>query len=224
VNLGSAGVTGPAASPETLAAWNRLQQRLAATRPQHDAQFVRVGAGLADATDPRLLQMIPKDLRAAAVLIGLIERQSGPGILMTVRAGHLRHHAGQIAFPGGSIDLTDQGPAAAALREAREEVGLDAAEVEVIGYLPDQIVLTGFRITPVIARIPGHFEPALDNAEVESCFVLPFAALLDSANVLPATRSIGGIEVAVRDLQYAEHRIWGATAGMLFALRALALS
>jgi 8-oxo-dGTP pyrophosphatase MutT (NUDIX family) len=204
--------------------WARLQERLANTRPQHDVPFVRIGAGLADATDPRLLQLIPADLRPAAVLIGLLEQESGPGILLTVRAGHLRQHAGQIAFPGGAIDLADAGPAAAALREAWEEVGLVATEAEVIGYLPDQIVLTGFRITPVIARIPGSFAPKLDKAEVESSFVLPFATLLDSANERTAIRSIGGIDVTVRDLQFGEHRIWGATAGMLFALRALALS
>jgi 8-oxo-dGTP pyrophosphatase MutT (NUDIX family) len=187
-------------------------------------QFVRIGAGLEDATDPRLLQLIPGDLRPAAVLIGLLDQESGPGILLTVRAGHLRQHAGQIAFPGGAIDLADAGPAAAALREAWEEVGLVVKDAEVIGYLPDQIVLTGFRITPVIARIAASFAPRLDVAEVESCFVLPFATLLDPANERAAIRSIGGIDLAVRDLQFGEHRIWGATAGMLFALRALAVS
>lgn len=203
--------------------WARLQQRLANTRPQHDAQFVRIGAGLADATDPRLLQLIPDNLRPAAVLIGLLDQDGEPGILLTVRAGHLRQHAGQIAFPGGAIESTDAGPAAAALREAQEEVGLGATDAQVIGYLPDQIVLTGFRITPVIARIPGSFAPKLDKSEVDSCFVLPFASLLDTTNERAETRSIGGIEVPVRDLQFGEHRIWGATAGMLFALRALAL-
>lgn len=185
---------------------------------------MRIGAGLADATDPRLLQLIPPDLRPAAVLIGLLDQAGEPGILLTVRAGHLRQHAGQIAFPGGTIESTDAGPDAAALREAREEVGLAATEADVVGYLPDQIVLTGFRITPVIARIADSFTPRLDTAEVESCFVLPLSALLDTANERATTRSIGGIDVEVRDLQFGEHRIWGATAGMLFALRALALS
>jgi 8-oxo-dGTP pyrophosphatase MutT (NUDIX family) len=206
------------------APWIRLQERLVATSPQHDAQSVRIGAGQAGFTDPRLLQLIPVDLRPAAVLIGLLEQAGEPGILLTVRAGHLRQHAGQIAFPGGTIDSRDAGPAAAALREAHEEVGLAATQTEVIGYLPDQIVLTGFRITPVIARIAGTFTPRVDPAEVENCFVLPFSALLDTANERSSTRTIGGIDVAVRDLQFGEHRIWGATAGMLFALRALAVS
>jgi 8-oxo-dGTP pyrophosphatase MutT (NUDIX family) len=206
------------------AAWRRLLQNLAATRPEHDVQSVRIGAGLADSTDPRLLKLIPPVLRPAAVLIGLQESAAGQAILLTIRAAHLRQHAGQIAFPGGAIDATDAGPAEAALREAREEVGLASADAEVIGFLPDQIVLTGFRITPVIARVAPGFAPRVDAAEVRDCFMLPFAVLLDAANERPATRTLGGIEVAIRDLQFGEHRIWGATAGMLFALRALALS
>lgn len=205
------------------AAWLRLQQQLAGTKPQHDVSVVRIGAGLADTTDPRLLDLIPPTLRPAAVLIGLMEA-AGPGILLTVRAGHLRQHAGQISFPGGSIDAADADPAAAALREAKEEVGLAVGDATVIGFLPDQIVLTGFRITPVVAKVADWFVPELHAAEVASCFVLPFDALLDPASERQGTRRIAGVDVATRDLQFGPHRIWGATAGMLFALRTLALS
>lgn len=211
-------------SADSQAAWTRLLEKLASTQPQHDAEHLRIGAGLSQAPDPRLLQLIPADLRHAAVLIGLIDQAGDPGILLTVRAGHLRHHAGQISFPGGVIEAADASPAVAALREAHEEVGLAAAQAQVVGYLPDQIVLTGFRITPVIARIADSFTPHVDAAEVESCFVLPFSVLLDATHERVTTRSIGGIEVDVRDLQFGVHRIWGATAGMLFALRALAIS
>jgi 8-oxo-dGTP pyrophosphatase MutT (NUDIX family) len=205
------------------AAWHRLLQRLAATQPEHRAPFVRIGAGVTDQTDPRLLNMIPVDPRPAAVLIGFVEGAAGPAILLTVRAGHLRHHAGQIAFPGGVIEHSDASPAAAALREAQEEVGLAPQDAEVLGYLPDQIVLTGFRITPVVARLAQSFAPHIDAAEVQGTFMLPFAALLDAASERAGTRRLGGIDFSIRDLQYGEHRIWGATAGMLFALRALAL-
>jgi 8-oxo-dGTP pyrophosphatase MutT (NUDIX family) len=206
------------------AAWARLLEKLANTQPQHNAEHLRIGAGLTDVPDPRLLPLIQENLLHAAVLIALIEKQGDPGIVLTVRAGHLRQHAGQISFPGGTIESTDAGPAEAALREASEEVGLAKSDARVIGYLPDQIVLTGFRITPVIARIADSFTPQLDAAEVQACFVLPFAVLLDASSQRIGMRSIGGIEVAVRDLQFGEHRIWGATAGMLFALRELALS
>jgi 8-oxo-dGTP pyrophosphatase MutT (NUDIX family) len=184
-----------------------------------------MGAQFAFAADPRLTALLPAEPRAAAVLVGLFDGTDDdePGILLTVRAAHMRQHAGQIAFPGGSIDAADAGAAAAALREAREEVGLDPVTVEILGYLPDQYVLTGFRITPVVARLPAEFTPRLAGDEVQASFILPFSVLLDPATEQPGTRNIGGIEVVVRDLQYGEHRIWGATAGMLLALRELAL-
>jgi 8-oxo-dGTP pyrophosphatase MutT (NUDIX family) len=212
-----------ARSAETRAAWRRLLQRLADSRPYHCLATARLGAQFAFAADPRLTAMLPTAPRAAAVLVGLIEPgDDEQGILLTVRAAHMRRHAGQIAFPGGAIDPGDDGPAAAALREASEEVGLDPVAAEVLGYLPDQYVLTGFCITPVVARLPRDFMPNLAGEEVQASFILPFAVLLDPATERPGRRRVGEFEVQVRDLQYGEHRIWGATAGILLQLRALA--
>jgi 8-oxo-dGTP pyrophosphatase MutT (NUDIX family) len=212
-------------SSATAAAWLRLLQRLADSRPYHCLQPTEMGAQFAFAADPRLTALLPQAPRAAAVLVGLIEpERDEQGIFLTVRAAHLRQHAGQIAFPGGTVDAADSGPSAAALREASEEVGLDPAAATVLGYLPDQYVLTGFRITPVVAQLPADFVPRLASAEVQSSFILPFGVLLDPATERPARRRVGGFEVAVRDLQFGEHRIWGATAGMLLQLRALALA
>jgi 8-oxo-dGTP pyrophosphatase MutT (NUDIX family) len=213
-----------APAPATAAAWRRLQQRLAGSSPGHGLAPAELGAQFAFAADPRLVALLPAAPRAAAVLIGLIEPAGGgQGIFLTVRSPHLRQHAGQIAFPGGAIEAGDAGPAAAALREAHEEVGLEPGTASVVGYLPDQYVLTGFRITPVVAHLPADFEPRLAGAEVQSSFILPFAMLLDPATERHATRKVGGIEVAVRDLHCGEHRIWGATAGMLLQLRTLAM-
>jgi 8-oxo-dGTP pyrophosphatase MutT (NUDIX family) len=206
---------------EVREAFDRLLQRLAGSAPDHRPQSLRFGATLVQPGDERLTGLIPAVSRPAAVLIGLQEGDH-PGVLLTVRAEHLRQHAGQIAFPGGTIEPDDSGPADAALREAAEEVGLPRGQAEVIGYLPDQMVLTGFRITPVIARIAPDFVPRPDHMEVREAFVLPLAELFDPANHHPVRRSIGGVEFDVRDLHYGAHRVWGATAGMLFALYELA--
>jgi 8-oxo-dGTP pyrophosphatase MutT (NUDIX family) len=202
----------------------RLLQRLAGSRPDHAPERMRVGARLDQAVDPRLLALMPGDPRAAAVLIGLQDHGGEPGILLTVRAGHLRKHAGQIAFPGGAVDELDDGPAAAALREASEEVGLPASHARIAGFLPDQVVLTGFRITPVVALIDAGFVPRPDHTEVQEAFMLPVSALLDPRNHVQGRRSIGGHDFEVRDLVFGSHIIWGATAGMLFALYELGLA
>jgi len=143
---------------------------------------------------------------------------------LTVRADHLRAHAGQISFPGGAVDADDGSVEASALREAHEEVGLQRSQAAVVGFLPDQLVLTGFRITPVVARLAADFTPRPADNEVQEAFLMPLSVLLDQASHVHNRRQIGGLEFAVRDLQYGEHLIWGATAGMLFALYEMARS
>ena len=197
---------------------HRLLQRLAGSQPNHAPEHTRIGARREPGADARLLALMPRDPRAAAVLIGFQEHAGEPAILLTVRAGHLRKHAGQIAFPGGAIDALDADPVAAALREAHEEVGLLPTQARVAGFLSDQVVLTGFRITPVVAQIESGFTPIPDRTEVQETFMLPVAVLLDTRNHVQGRRSIGGEEFDVRDLAFGSHLIWGATAGMLFAL------
>jgi 8-oxo-dGTP pyrophosphatase MutT (NUDIX family) len=202
---------------------DRLVTRLAGSKPDHAASRMRLGTGFARDMDPRLAALLPTEPKPAAVLIGLTDSAGVPGVLLTLRSTALRQHAGQISFPGGAMDQGDAGPAAAALREAREEVGLDAQQAQVVGYLPDQLVITGFRITPVVAQIAPQFVPRLDTGEVQESFELPLEVLMDPANHRETTRRIGDIELPVRDILFGEHRIWGATAGMLLSLYELAL-
>lgn len=197
----------------------RLARRLQGSAPRHEPADWRLGTHPVAQLEPALRELMPATLAPAAVLVGLVDHPGDPALLLTVRADALARHAGQIAFPGGRIEDSDVSPAAAALREAREEIGLDDARVAVLGYLPDHLVLTGYRVTPVVARIPPDVSLRLDPAEVAQLFELPWSALLDESICVHGERSFGGVRVKVRDIHYAGHRIWGLTAAILDLLR-----
>ncbi len=151
----------------------------------------------------------------SAVLVPL---EVGKGVWLTVRAGHLSQHAGQVAFPGGRIETFDASPEAAALREASEEIGLRPEDATILGRMDDQITGTGFHMIPVLALVrPGlQFVPAA--AEVTAVFCLPFAQLLDPAAVQQRTGTIQGVDRQFWVWPNAEHLIWGATAAILVKL------
>ena len=206
-----------ASAPESTVPWiGRLRSRLAPA-PDHRPESWRIGS-LRVATDPLLASLALEGLTPAAVLVPVVDRPTGPTVLFTVRAAHLRKHAGQISFPGGRLESADSGALGAALREAEEEVGIGPHWVEPLGYLPDHVVITGFRVTPVVGRVRPWGEPALDCAEVASVFEVPLEYVLEPGNYRSVRRRVRDSEVDVTELAYGEHRIWGATAAILTSL------
>ncbi len=154
----------------------------------------------------------------AAVLVPIIEHRSGPTVLLTLRTGHLRDHAGQISFPGGRIEPADTSHEAAALREAEEEIGLAPEWVELVGRLDTYRTRTGFEITPVVGLVRPGFPVRLDDFEVAEIFEVPLTFVLDRGNYERRNREFGGRMREFYVLPYGAHYIWGATAGMLVNL------
>lgn len=164
---------------------------------------------------PALQAFFPERPTPAAVLVPLVERRDGLTVLFTRRAGHLRNHAGQISFPGGRLEPGDSGPVAAALRESEEEIGLERRHVTVAGFLPDHVVVSGYRVTPVVGFVRPGFALRLDQSEVAEAFEAPLPFFLDPRNHVPRTRHFEGHEVTLVDMPFGPHNIWGATANML---------
>lgn len=157
------------------------------------------------------------ELTRAAVLFPIV-RQAVPCVLLTQRTAHLRDHAGQISFPGGRVEPEDGNPAETALRETEEEIGLSRRHIDIVGYLPDYLTGTGFRVTPVVAWVSPPFSLIPDTFEVADVFEVPLAFLLDKGNHQPMAIYIGGRRRAFFSMPYEDRFIWGATAGIIRSL------
>jgi 8-oxo-dGTP pyrophosphatase MutT (NUDIX family) len=204
-------------SPTLPADWLTRLRAALWPAPDHRLEQSRVGTRLAAV----LPDGLPESIADAAVLVPIVLHAGVASLLLTVRSSQLRSHAGQISFPGGRLEPTDIDPAAAALRETQEEIGIDPADIELLGFLSDQIIRSGYRITPVVGLLRPGFTLRVDAAEVAEVFELPLAFALSEGNYRSRPGRARGLAFEIWELPFGERLIWGATAGILANLREL---
>lgn len=151
-------------------------------------------------------------LRPAAVLIAVT---TGGDVILTKRSAHLKHHPGQIAFAGGRKDDSDVDLVQAALREAKEEIGLDPTCVDILGALPSHETVTNFAMTPIVAMVPDGMSFIAEPGEVDEVFAVPLSHVLDTANYRIEGRRWRGQKRFYYTVPYGPYYIWGATARIL---------
>ena len=189
------------------------------------AETLREALELGHRRAPELIEGDPLDphlsdfeaITPAAVLVAVVDRPE-PTVILTVRPETMRRHAGQIAFPGGRIDPGDDGPVAAALREAEEEIGLPPDAVEVIGLADCYRTVTGFEVTPVVGVVPPGLSLTPHPGEVADVFEAPLHYLLQPRHQVVRMAMWRGRERSYYEIDYEGRRIWGATAAMIVNL------
>ena len=157
----------------------------------------------------------PRALRDAGVLVAIWQRPGGARVILTQRSPQLKHHPGQVAFAGGKVDADDDGPIAAALREAQEEIALPPGHVDILGTLPAHETVTGFRVLPVLGLIRDDFTPKAEAGEVAEIFTVPLAHVLDRSRYRIEERQWQGVTRRYYTVPWGPYYIWGATARML---------
>ncbi len=163
-----------------------------------------------------LREQLTGKLTPAGVLIPVFDRaDTGLSLLLTQRSAELKHHAGQVSFPGGRMEVEDQDIACTALRETREEVGIGDEHITVVGYLPAMPTITGYAVTPIVGLVAAAAVLQVDRTEVEYAFEVPLSFLLEPDNRRIVERRLHGKTVPMVEFHYQQHRIWGATAMMI---------
>jgi 8-oxo-dGTP pyrophosphatase MutT (NUDIX family) len=201
----------------------RIVERIAAYRDEVDPHG-RFLANVVGEPSAALLERLQSPGRPAAVLMPIVERDGTLEMLLTARASHLAHHPGQVAFPGGRIEPRDVDAAAAALREAEEEIGLEHREVQVVGTLGMHLTGTGFAVTPFVGFVGAAFVPRPDPAEVAAVFAVPLDFLFDPANCCISIRDRLGTRFRTYEYVWEDWHIWGATAAMIVSLRDIVMN
>ena len=158
-------------------------------------------------------------LKPAGVLVPIIERDGDLTVLLTQRSAELKHHAGQVSFPGGKMEDGDADVEATALRETEEEVGIANHHISVLGYLKTMPTITGYAVTPVVGLVSANAALTIDKTEVEYAFEVPLSYLLNKSNDIRTEWDAGERRVPMIEFHWEAERIWGATAFMIVALR-----
>jgi 8-oxo-dGTP pyrophosphatase MutT (NUDIX family) len=158
-------------------------------------------------------------IRRAAVLIPLVWENDDWSVLLTARTEFVEDHKGQVAFPGGAMELSDTGAEQAALREAEEEIGLPPAGVKVLGSLPTYLTVSNYLVTPVVAAVPWPFPLRLQTSEVSRAFTIPLAFLIRPENHSERITEIRGQKIPIIYFEAWQGEVlWGISARMMLAL------
>lgn len=164
--------------------------------------------------------ILPKDriLRPAAVLVAIEESETGASVILTRRSPSLKHHPGQISFPGGKRDKADRSIEQTALREAYEEIGLAPENVQILGCMPTHETVTSFTVTPILALVRDKFKPAVDQNEVAEVFSAPLSHICNIAQYSVQNRYLKSSRRYYYTVPFGPYYIWGATARILRSL------
>ncbi len=193
---------------------DQLRVRLAGTRKPSNPLDVVTPRG-AYSWPHGMLDKIAATLKPAGVLIPVRKHEAGLTVMLTQRSADLKHHAGQVSFPGGRMEESDVDIEVTALRETREEIGIHEEQISIIGYLETMPTVTGYAVTPVVGLVDGAVQPSIDTTEVEYVFEVPLTYLLEPENHRMVTREWQGLSFSMVEFHYEGQRIWGATAQML---------